>query len=96
MNPDVEIFNATQQAMHAEQLANAAPEMSKEPSTTSTKTERSNSKNTLKEAPEKEPAFASYRFAMSTFTLYETKTVSLCSNIYFLSVCVSWLKKKLA
>lgn len=77
MNPDVEIFNATQHAMHAEQLANAAPEMSKEPSATSIKTERS-SKETLNEQTEKEPAFASYRFAMSTFTLYETKTVSVC------------------
>lgn len=82
MNADTQIFNETHQTLHEQYLASAVPE-TKRPTvmmttTTTTNNNHDNAGNDSsshnKEETGKE-TFMNYRFVMSSFELYETKTV---------------------
>jgi hypothetical protein len=84
MNQDAQIFNDNQESLNDEYLASKLPEIPTEAETRTATTAQPSDANipphTTTVTPEKEKKeslkWANPRFTMSTFQLYETKTVS--------------------
>lgn len=77
MNHDAEFFNENQQAMKEQYSASAIPEEKRKPTpTSSTPTQQDNEHSTFPDKHE-HASFSNGRFVMSSFELYETKTVRI-------------------
>ena len=95
MNPDAQLFNETQHSLNEEYLETAIPEppiARKQPQQSNTFVAPDNHNKTASSTDhgdtnvkEDVTGFANYRFVMSSFELYETKTVSTTPRIPYFS-----------